>query len=221
MYKQINHPSKKSFSKRRHPKSTSAFTMNELLVVLMLLMFVSTMAFPSYQAMMKRGKDWDIATELTHFINRTKEQAQRRTRAYQIELDQFNQGTPSGILRIYENATSSCDRIIETPADVSLIKSEPFGQTQVDNRKSRRPEIGLSGWRQGRVGAFAPQPLRICVGIDGAFFILKGNRFVPLASLVQISIQAFDIDQLAVSGPPRIIDISYGSGAILRSDSPN
>ncbi len=207
--------------KTLNKKHSVAFTMTELLVVLMLLMFVSTMAFPSYQALMKRGRDWDIATDMTNLINRTKEQAQRRTRAYQIELDQFNQASPSGIIRIYENATSSCDRIIETPADVSLIKSEPFGQSQVDNRKSRRPEIGLSGWRQGRIGAFAAQTLKICVGIDGAFFILKGNRFVPMASLVQISIQAFDIDQLAVSGPPRIIDLSYGSGAILRSDSPN
>ncbi len=201
-------------------KAQLAFSMTEALFVVLLIGLTSVIAFPTYDAFVSKHKDYDISSQIANLLNRTKEQAQRRTRAYKIDIESMNNGAASGLIRISESYKSSCDSIVERPNEVSIVWNEPFGNTVIDNRKSSRTDVGIRGFRMGRIGGFVQQPLTLCVGIDGAFYWLNANKFTPVSGVLQIAIQQFTPES-QISGPPRLVDISFGGGASVRLETVN
>ncbi len=199
-----------------------AYSLLELLIVVVIIGIASAVAFPSLRTFMARTGDVSEATRVARFINEARDMARRRNRAYVVEFTVFDEGQPRGVLTVREGATGSCLGVIAALDANSREIGEPstFGETIVGGRSSKHLNIGLRGW-VGSDGEFADRQtddLTLCLSPDGSAKLKNGaNTVTPITDRVGIFLQKFtpDAGGWSPDGPPRVVGITFSGGAQL------
>lgn len=202
---------------RARSRPTRGFTLVELLLVIVLIGLISAVAYPALSTFTGRTDDASAATRVSRLVNRVKDQAQRRNRAYAIRFEQMANGQPQGRMTVLETASTSCGL-----ADIGaarVLRQVPFGQTVVPTyRGELHEEIGLTGWIPAGDDAPRMADLTLCVSPSGALAVGVGDEAVPLEGQMTIQVQRFDLSggSWRTMGPSRAVEMTYAGHARLR-----
>ena len=210
--------------KRLQPISTadrhhsSAFTIMELLLVVVLIGIVTTLAVPSMRSVVRRHQDLDVASNIATTINKIRDQATRRNKAYQVIVSEMNAATPQGRISVFEASGSGCQSLIARPAQVHAVDSFPFGMSGGDQeRPIKDKNVGILGWRIGVEQAFNEDEQTYCFSSNGALYKFNGGTYTPVSGVLNLAVQSFIGDRAwSPFGPPIIIELSFSSGAQLQ-----
>ena len=114
------------------------FTLIEMMLVLVILIVLTVVAYPSLRSFAARDEDTGAATQIARLINRVKAKARQRNRAYIVVFTEFSRARPQGLMTIYEGPSSSC-RTAQSffsqgqfDAD-DIVRTYALGQTPGDN----------------------------------------------------------------------------------------
>jgi type II secretory pathway pseudopilin PulG len=206
-----------SRASRASRSSARAYTITELLFVVLIIGVITTLAYPSMQSITHRHSDLDAALRLRDLINKTRDQSAQRHRAYGITLRDLKRGEPGGVVEVWEATSNSCDRLTDAAAR-SLVTEEPFGRAVVAGQPSPRAhKVGVTGWRAGVRGDLDLNPLRLCVTPGGAVRFFDGVGYAPIVGVLHLAVQPFMGEgDWSPFGPPRFVEITFSSGARLR-----
>ena len=198
-------------------RPTRGFTLVELLLVIVLIGLISAIAYPALSSFTGRTDDASAATRVSRLVNRVKDQAQRRNRAYAIVFEDMNDAQPQGRMSVFETASTSCSL-----ADMNrarLLRQVPFGQTFVQlYRGEVQDEVGLTGWIPSGQAQVRAENLTLCVSPSGALAVGAGPSAVPLEGQLTLQVQRFDRSGGAwrAMGPARAVEMTYAGHARLR-----
>lgn len=200
----------------RRPLRPRGFTMVEMLLVIVIIGLITVVAFPALSTFSVRNADASAATKVSRLINRVKDQARRRNRAYVLRFDLMNANQPRGRMSIRESATTSCS--VADFDEARPLKQVPFGDTLVpEYRGSRTENVGVIGWRQSEEEDVAAAPLTLCASPSGALAVGVGPGAVPLAGQLEVHVQLFDRagGGWRRMGPARVVEMTYAGNARL------
>jgi len=194
-----------------------AYTITELLFVVLIIGVITTLAYPSMRSITHRQQDLDAALALRDLLNKTRDQAALRHRAYGVTLRDLKGAEPGGVVEVWEATSNACDALSDA-ATRSLVLEEPFGRAAVAGRPAPRADkVGVAGWRRGLRGDLDLTPLRLCLSPGGAVRVFDGVGYSPLAGPLHIAVQPFMGDgDWRPFGPPRVVELTFSAGARLR-----
>jgi|LauGreDrversion4_2_1035121.scaffolds.fasta_scaffold475561_1 prepilin-type N-terminal cleavage/methylation domain-containing protein len=197
--------------------ASRGYTLTELLFVVLIIGVITTLAYPSMQSITHRQNDLDAALRLRDLINKTRDQAAQRHRAYGITLRDLKKTEPGGVLEVWEATSNACERLADAAAR-SLVTEEPFGRAVVAGQGApRASKVGVVGWRLGLRGDLDLNPLRLCVSPSGAVRAFDGVGYAPLVGVLHLAVQPFMGEgDWTPFGPPRFVEVTFSSGARLR-----
>lgn len=199
----------------RRPLERRGFTMVEMLLVLVLIGLISVVAYPALSTFNARNADAAAATKVSRLINRVKDQARRRNRAYLLTFEAMNDDQPQGRMSIREATSTSCS--LATVDATRLLSQVPFGATLVAGYTgARTPDVGLAGWQQGD-GDLQAADLTLCASPSGALAVGVGAQAVPLAGQLEVHVQLFEPGGggWRLKGPARVVELTYAGNARL------
>ena len=203
-----------STSRTHTSKQTLGFTLLELLITLILIGIIATLAMPAMKTVTRRSEALDIASSLTQQLNLARDQANRRNRAYQVRLLDFNSVNPSGVITLGESTSNTCHSIVDRPDLVNQLVTKSYGSTVInDVEPSNRPHVGLSGWKRSHNAAWLNIPLELCISPKGGTFVRDGQLFTELTGHLSIGVQQFFGDPIRPLGPPYQVEMTFSSGA--------
>jgi|JI10StandDraft_1071094.scaffolds.fasta_scaffold35626_2 prepilin-type N-terminal cleavage/methylation domain-containing protein len=199
-----------------HRRRHHAFTLVELLLVVVIMSVIALVAYPALRSFQSRDKDASAATALSRLINRTADQARRRNRAYVVEITEQSEGDPQGLVTIRESTRPSC---MLTRIDTTrILQTVPFGGTDVPEFKGdQEAEVGLAGWSRNGGEVVVLDDLTLCIGPSGALAVGVGPTAEPLSGRLDVKVQRFELEAgaWAPSGPARAVEMTYAGGARL------
>lgn len=199
----------------------------ELLIVVVMIMVMTLLAYPSLKSFSARNSDTNVATAVANMLNKVRDQSRRRNRAYAVVFDVFgvDNDAPRGRMIIREGDSDSCRR---TFADINgnsrPIERVPYGQTVEEDWVGEKVGIvGLYGWVEPGGNLRAPKRTRLelCASPDGS--MLRVNNGIPAAitGRLRVGIQRY-IERLdggwRNEGPPRSVELTFAGGARLWVD---
>ena len=130
---------------------TRGYTIGEMLMVLVIIGILTYVAVPAMGTFTDSNLDLSAATRITHTINRAKDQARRRNRAYVIDFVLMVSDAPGGRIDILETPGTSCHRASESVFDeggARIVHSLPVGGSDAPDYKGpNEKNVGLVGWR--------------------------------------------------------------------------
>ena len=198
-------------------RSARGFTLVELLLVIVLIGMISAIAYPALDTFAGRDDDAASATRVSRLVNRVKDQAQRRNRAYAIEFEQMSAERPQGRMSVLETTSTSCS--LANLDTARLLQQVPFGQTVVAlYRREQQDNVGLAGWiPEGQENA-SVNTLTLCVSPSGALAIGAGPAATPLEGQLSLQVQRFDLSGglWRPMGPSRVVEMTYAGNARLK-----
>ncbi|MCA9524781.1 MAG: type II secretion system protein [Myxococcales bacterium] len=192
------------------------FSMVEVLLVTVLMGIIAALAYPALRTFSGRDADANAATSVARLVNRVKDQARRRNRAYVIQLTQLAVNRPQGLVTIRESSRSSC--MLTVLAQTRVLQQVPYGQVVIpDYGGDQETEVGLFGWTLDDGANVAQGDLTLCVSPNGALAIDIGDAAVALSGRLDLLVQRFAPAGGAwtLEGPPRRVELTYGGGARL------
>lgn len=197
------------------------FTLYELVGVVAVVTIVAMIAYPSMQSFVGRNDDASAATRISRTINRARDQARRRNRAYVVDFALMVANRPGGRIDFYESKSASCrvsiDNVVANRrTQYTLSESLPVGGTEVDEYSGPNEElVGIRGWRVG-TGAITSQRVRLCLAPDGSTSIAEGATPQPLPDGFQVLVQRYGAGHLGQPvGPMRRIQMTFAGPARL------
>ncbi len=202
-------------------KTQAGFTLIEVLLVVVMIMMMTVLAYPTLKTFSARNADTDVASKIANTINKVRDQARRRNRAYAMTLQDFNGATPQGRLLIREGDSDSCRRTFASLNENSTeIERVPYGQsTEGEFVGDVVFEVGVSGWVApgGNIRNPSRQPFVLCATPDGALHRVNNRVPVPVSGRYRIVIQRFleGFEGWDREGPPRTVEVTFGGGARL------
>lgn len=199
----------------RRPLEPRGFTMVEMLLVIVIIGLITVVAFPALSTFSIRNDDASAATKVSRLINRVKDQARRRNRAYIMRFDTMDGEQPRGRMSVRETTSTSCS--LSDFDAARPLKQVPFGSTPVpDYRGERTENVGLIGWRQDEE-EIGTGDLTLCASPSGALAVGAGPGAVPLAGQLELHVQLFDLGSgnWRRMGPPRVVEMTYAGNARL------
>lgn len=189
------------------------FTLLELLLTVVLVGIITTLAVPAMKSVTRRSEGHEIAAQLAHLINMSRDQATRRNKAYHMILNEFNAAMPSGVIVISEAPANTCQSILDRPDLVRRLESKPFGLTTLaETEPSIRPFVGLAGWNRDHEG-WQYSALELCVNPKGGMFVKWGAFYTELTGMLALGVQQYFSDPLRPLGPPLTVELTFSSGA--------
>jgi len=207
-------------SNRRKP--ARGFTIVELLLVVVLIMILTLIAYPALRTFSARDKEAGVAANVAQTLNRLKGQARRRGRAYHVRFT-FVTDAPGGRMVVREGNSTSCMPLLDNLNDNSRAMYDfSFGLTPGQNFESvgRVHNVGLVGWIPPG-GALVDQrsgAMQICIKTNGA--VLMYPSLAPISGRARVVVRQFQNDGAgwALAGPPRTVEIPFGGPARLGMD---
>ncbi len=199
----------------------AGFTLIELLLVVVTIMLLSLLAYPSLKSFNASNADTDVASAIANTINKVRDQARRRNRAYAVTLRDFNGATPNGRMVIREGSSSSCrETFADLAANSREIERIPYGQAVEEDYPGKTVLfVGASGWAapNGSVANPTRTPFELCASPDGALLRVANGVPVALTGRYQVVVQRFiaQEDGWAREGPLRTVELTFNSGARL------
>lgn len=203
-------------------KTTQAgFTLVEILLVVVMISLLTVLAYPTLKTFSARNADTDVASKVANTINKVRDQARRRNRAYSMTIQDIDGATPQGRMVIREGDSDSCRR---TFADLNSNSTEieriPYGTSTEDAFVGDVVfEVGISGWvvPGGNIGNPARSPFVLCASPDGALHRVNNRVPVPVAGRYRVLVQRYleGFDGWKREGPPRTVELTFGGGARL------
>lgn len=193
------------------------FTLVELLLVIVLIGLISAIAYPTLSTFTGRTDDASAATRVSRLVNRVKDQARRRNRAYAVRFERMSSDQPQGRMSVLETAATSCSLVDLNRA--RLLRQVPFGQTVVElYRGTRNDNVGLTGWIPAGQAEAQIVDLVICVSPSGALAVGTGPAAIPLEGQLTVKVQRFDRSggSWRTNGPARDVEMTYAGHARLR-----
>ena len=193
------------------------FTMIEMMIVVALISVITTLAYPSMRSIMQRQQDLDAASQLIELTQKTRAQATRRNRAYELRVSGVQANAPRGLVTIIEGGNNLCASLLN-PEGRSLVREVPFGETEVQGEMpAKNAWVGLTGWRRDERAALANEPLSLCLSPSGSVNLFDNAGYLPLRGVLQVAVQPFMGDgNWRPFGPPRFVEYTYASGARLQ-----
>ncbi|MEZ4467633.1 MAG: type II secretion system protein [bacterium] len=192
------------------------FSMVEVLLVTVLMSIIAALAYPALKTFSGRDDDANAATSVARLINRVKDQARRRNRAYVVELSELAVNRPQGLARIWESSRPSC--MLTALAESRMLTEVPYGQVAVpDYTGDQRKEVGLFGWTIDDGANVSQQPLTLCIAPNGGLAVGIGDDAAPISGRLDLLVQRYAVagGGWAIEGPPRRVELTYGGGARL------
>jgi prepilin-type N-terminal cleavage/methylation domain-containing protein len=204
-------------TRRATRPASRGYTITELLFVVLIIGVITTLAYPSMRSITHRQHDLDAALRLRDLLNKTRDQAAQRHRAYGVTLRDLKRAEPGGVVEVWEASSNSCDRLADAAAR-SLVVEEPFGRAQVAGQTPPRADkVGVTGWRLGLKGDLELNPLRLCLTPGGAVRVFDGVGYAPIVGVLHIAVQPFMGEgDWSTFGPPRVVEVTFSAGARLR-----
>lgn len=202
---------------RRAHRPARGFTLVELLISVVMIGLIAVVAFPSLKSFTGRNDDANAATQVSRLLNRVKDQARRRNRAYVVRFEEMSENTPQGRMVMWESPQTSCS--LTDMERARELRRVPFGQTEQPGFTGSKPKnVGITGWVSP--GAEDPQaaPLTLCVSPSGALARGVGPLAEPLSGRIAVQVQRFDQTGGAWQprGPARAVELTYAGNARLR-----
>ncbi len=197
-----------------------AFTLYELLGVLVVIAILTMVAYPSIKKLSNPNKDASVAGEIAQLFNRSKDQARKRNRAYLFSFSNFSKEQPRGTLDIREANNPSCRKSAVDVANLSKsIRRVPFGAETFEDEnvgeiQAEDPEIGLLEW-EDEEDTVSSQPLLLCISPKGSTWRVVEGVPKPVER-VSLLLQHFATAKGPPEGLPRRVDFRFGAGARLR-----
>lgn len=212
-----HHVTMKDRNSRSRQRPARGFTLIELLIAVVIIGLLSILAFPSLDTFTGRTDDASAATRVSRLVNRVKDQARRRNRAYIVRFEEMAEANPQGRMVVWESPQTSCsladlDRARE-------LRRVPFGQTVEGGFRGEKPDnVGLKGWAPDGVDDPQAEPLTLCVSPSGAIATGVGALAAPLSGRIGLHVQRFDKSGGAwrSTGPARVVEMTYAGNARLR-----
>lgn len=212
----LGHIHNRTSPPRRRPRGV---TLVELLVVVVLLIVLSVVAYPSLRSFADRDKEAGAVTFASRLINRVKAQAKQRNRAYLMQFSLFGNGAPQGLIQVREGNSPSCRTVSQDPGQARVIQSCALGNTPADNfgcEASQEETVGLLDVFPG--SAQQGGLVTLCVKPDGA--ILDSFTLRPYAAFeggragsLVIRFQRFQTVEGGLVGPPRRLMVPFAGPA--------
>ena len=84
-----------------------------MLGVVVVIMIITMLAYPSLKSFSGRNSDASAATRIIRRVNRARDQARRRHRAYLVDFALMLADQPGGRVDFYEARSGSCRRVEE------------------------------------------------------------------------------------------------------------
>jgi type II secretory pathway pseudopilin PulG len=189
----------------------------ELLLAVVIIGIIAVVAYPSLDTFTGRTDDASAATRVSRMVNRVKDQARRRNRAYLLRFDEMAENNPQGLMIVWESRQTSCS--LATVEQARELRRVPFGQTEWRDFRGDKPEnVGIAGWVPA--GADEPQAaqLTLCVSPSGAMATGVGPLAEPLSGRIALQVQRFDKSNGSwrPMGPAREVELTYAGNARLR-----
>lgn len=208
--------------KRASARSTAGLTLVELLIVVVVISVVAALAIPALNAFRGGDRDLSVATATARLVNKTRDQARRRNRAYFISFNEFGQDEPTGTMEIREGKTNRCSMMVaDAIGNSHFVEKVPFGITEVPgyNGKVER-SVGLVAYRlTPDVEEVQTGPLEFCVGADGAIFqrTASAGAFNPIEDRLRIAVQRYEggPGNWRREAPRRALEVTFAGGAQL------
>ena len=177
----------------RYQQQSRGYTIGEMLMVLVIIGILTYVAVPAMSTFTASNLDLSAATRMTHTINRAKDQARRRNRAYVVDFVLLVADGPGGRIDILETLGTSCHRASENVFDEggsTLVHSLPVGGSDAPDYKGpNEKNVGLVGWRLDD-GAYSTRRVRLCIGPDGATSVIRARgSSEPLAGRFEFFLQ--------------------------------
>ena len=193
------------------------FTLVELMMVVAVISVATVVAWPTLSSFMDKNADAGAATSVSRLINRVRDQAQRRNRAYLLRFSGFSGNAPGGQVGVVEGNGTSCSRLSDRPDDGRVLETVPFGQTpQGDYNGHVEKKVGLLAWSPPGVDGLRQDALDLCVGPDGSTqWLQAGGVPQPIGGQVEMRFQHFTLENgnWAREGPARTVQVTFAGGA--------
>ncbi len=208
----------------RHP---AGFTLVELLMVIVIVMVLTFIAFPSLRSFTARDAALDSASSTARLINKVKSQARQHNRAYLMVFSAFAADRPQGWVEVREARFGpSCVRAAsDVVANTVLVRRflyggqvPPGGNLQVNDTSETIEDVGLSGWLppDGDLANLRRNDLVICIKTDGA--VVDAATLLPLTGRVRLMVQRFEgagDGGWRPAEPGRAVALTFGGQAHL------
>lgn len=193
------------------------FTLIELMMVVAILTVATVVAWPTLSTFLGRDSEASAATDVARLINRARDQAQRRNRAYLLRFDNFNEGQPTGSVGVIEGRGPSCRTLTGDPATGRLLQTVPFGETPQGNFSGEvEKKVGFRGWRAPGSDDDRFDALDLCIGPNGSVqWLPAGGVPQPVGGRLRILVQRFEIRDAnwGFAGPARRVEVTFAGGA--------
>jgi prepilin-type N-terminal cleavage/methylation domain-containing protein len=205
---------------RPYALRSAGFTLVEMLMVVVILLVLTLVAYPALSTFTARDSGLQSASATARLINKVRATARQQNLAYVVTFTGFSAAQPLGVVEIRRGNSNSCAAVTANVANNSvLVKRSLFGQqpppdnTPVNDSSDTVSQVGLSGWLQSSdaVGAqLRNNNLVLCVKTDGA--LIDAATLAPLAGVTRLKVQRFE----GVPGggwrqaePARTLDLTF------------
>lgn len=198
-------------------RSTGGFTMVELLMTVAIISVATVVAWPALSTFMSSKGEAGTATSVARMINKVRDQARRRNRAYVMRFTGFSGNEPGGLMEILEGNGPSCNSVqVALAVNTRLIEAVPHGQTDMGAYVGYVEKmVGLSGWFAPEVDGLRDDVLELCSAPDGSItWRADGGVSQPIAGRLRIQVQRFEGEgDWHAEGPARGVEVTFAGGA--------